>query len=262
MGAYNPPAVKTDIHSTERVPAWDAGTLRDPHGRDDKAVRVQAMFDAIARTYERVNAVVSLGQDGRWRRRAVRCADVRPGDVVLDVCCGTGDMIRTFAAGTAKPGLIVGVDFAEKMLACGRYPSGGPPIQLVRADAQRLPLPDASVDVVSCAFGVRNFQSLDAGLSELARVLRPGGRCVVLEFALPENAILRVGHRAYCDRVLPLVARWISGDRSGAYQYLPRSIRTFERRGAMVERLERTGLRSVTAIPLNLGSVAIYRGEK
>lgn len=220
------------------------------------------MFDAIAPTYERVNAVVSLGQDARWRRRTVALAGVRSGDVVLDVCCGTGDMIRAFAAGAPAPRFIVGLDFAANMLRAGVYAGLAAPMALVRGDALRLPLADASVDVVSCAFGVRNFQDLAAGLREFRRVLRPGGRAVILEFALPENALIRLGYRFYCERILPILAAWISRDRSGAYNYLPQSIRTFERRGAMLDRLHAAGFADVRAVPLNLGGVVIYRADR
>ncbi len=241
---------------------WDEQTLRDPHAREDKARRVRAMFDAIAHSYERVNRIVSLGQDARWRKRAVALAEPRPGEVVLDVCCGTGDMIRTFAR--TQPGLarIVGVDFAGRMLRGGRYDGLDVPVHLLRADGLRLPLRDACADIVSCAFGVRNFQDLDAGLREFARVLRPGGRCVILEFAMPESRLVRWGYRVYSDRVLPLLATWVSRDRTGAYRYLPRSIETFDRPDQMVRRLEGTGFEAVRAVPLNLGTVVIYAGRR
>lgn len=251
---------RTEVATSAQV--WDAPALRDPHAQADKATRVETMFDAIAPTYERVNAVVSLGQDARWRRRAVALAGVRSGDVVLDVCCGTGDMIRAFAAGAPAPRFIVGLDFAANMLRAGVYAGLAAPMALVRGDALRLPLAHASVDVVSCAFGVRNFQDLAAGLGEFRRVLRPGGRAVILEFALPENALIRLGYRFYCERILPILAAWISRDRSGAYKYLPQSIRTFERRGAMLDRLRAAGFADVCAVPLNLGGVVIYRADR
>lgn len=243
-------------------PVWDRDTLRDPHAQTDKATRVRSMFDAIAPTYERINRIVSLGRDAAWRQKVV--ADIGPGaaDVVLDVCCGTGDMIRAFADRTPPPKLIVGVDFAGRMLARGHYDGIRTPIQLLRADGLRIPLADETVDVISCAFGVRNFQDLHAGLCEMHRVLRPGGRVVILEFALPENVLLRWGYRVYCEKVLPRLATLISRDTTGAYRYLPNSIRTFERRGAMVERLEQAGFPRVTTKPLNFGGVVIYRAEK
>jgi demethylmenaquinone methyltransferase/2-methoxy-6-polyprenyl-1,4-benzoquinol methylase len=242
--------------------AWDRGTLRDPHAQQDKATRVRAMFDAIAPTYERVNRLISLGRDAPWRRRAVSATEVKTNDVALDICCGTGDMIRTFADHVPPPRLIIGVDFASRMLAHGRYDGLQTPIRLIRADGLCLPLADQTVDVVTCAFGVRNFQDLLAGLRETYRVLRPGGRVVILEFALPENRLLRWAYRVYCEKLLPLLAALFSRDRSGAYRYLPSSIRTFERRGAMVERLEHVGFTDVTATPLNFGGVVIYRGRK
>ena len=240
-------------------PIWDETRLRDPHAQADKAARVQAMFDEIAPTYERVNHVVSLGRDSAWRRRTVLAADVRDGDVILDLCCGTGDMLREFARGPARPGRLIGLDFAARMLAAGHYEGVSPQPRLIRADALRLPLADASVDVASCAFGVRNFQDLHGGLRELRRVLRRGGRAVILEFAAPESAPLRWACLAYCNHVLPRLASWLSRDRSGAYRYLPSSIRTFERRGAMVAALRAAGFDDVRTWTMNLGSVVLYR---
>jgi demethylmenaquinone methyltransferase/2-methoxy-6-polyprenyl-1,4-benzoquinol methylase len=242
-------------------PAWDERVLREPHRASDKAARVQAMFDAIAPTYEKVNTIVSLGQDARWRRRAVAVADVTQSDVVLDVCCGTGDMIRTFAAHEPAPRLILGLDFAEQMLARGRYDGVIAPILLLRGDALRLPLRDEAVDVISCAFGVRNFQDLHGGLCEMRRVLRPGGRVVILEFASPENRLIRWGYRLYSERLLPWIGQWISRDKVGAYRYLPRSIRTFAQRREMIEALKGAGFSEVTATTMNLGTVVVYRGD-
>lgn len=241
---------------------WDDDALRDPHARADKAARVETMFDAIAPTYERVNSIVSLGRDSAWRRRAIAAARITPDDIALDVCCGTGDMIRALAAHAPAPKQIVGVDFAADMLAGGRYDGCATPIQLIRGDGLRLPLVDRSVDVITCAFGVRNYQDLSGGLHEMFRVLRSGGRVVILEFALPENALLRWGYRVYCERILPRVGAVVSRDKTGAYRYLPSSIRTFERRGAMLARLGDAGFMNLTAEPLNLGGVVIYRGEK
>lgn len=248
--------------SPSRPLAWDQNTLRDPHGQIDKAARVREMFDAIAPTYERVNRVVSLRRDASWRRKAMIAAGAGATDVVLDVCCGTGDMIRVFAAQRPPPRLLIGVDFAGRMLAEGDYDGIATPVQLLRADGLRLPLDDETVDVVSCAFGVRNFQDLPAGLREMCRVLRPGGRAVILEFALPEKRLVRWGYRLYCEGILPRLATLFSRDRTGAYRYLPRSIRRFETWEAMADRLKGAGLANVTARPLNFGGVVIYRSEK
>lgn len=248
----------------DNVPAeqsvWDAERLRDPHAQPDKAARVESMFDAIAPTYERVNRLASLGMDARWRRRAIAAADLTGGEVVVDLCCGTGDMVRAFAGATPAPRVVLGLDFSAQMLSNGQYPPQPVPLQLFRADALRLPLADASADVISCAFGVRNFQDLPRGLAEMRRVLRPGGRVVILEFAAPENPLVRWGHNLYCDVLLPRLGQWLSRDRTGAYRYLPESIRTFARRGQMVEALRAAGFDDVRTFAMNLGSVIVYRG--
>jgi ubiquinone/menaquinone biosynthesis C-methylase UbiE len=177
--------------SRSKPVGWDQQTLTQPHERHDKATRVEAMFNAIAPTYERVNTLASFGQDARWRRRAVRSVQLSGGETILDVCCGTGDVIRTFAVNDPAPGRIIGLDFAREMLDSGRYAGITTPIELIHGDALNLPLGEQSVDVISCAFGVRNFQDLGRGLSEMWRVLRPGGKAVILEFTMPWNPLLR-----------------------------------------------------------------------
>jgi demethylmenaquinone methyltransferase/2-methoxy-6-polyprenyl-1,4-benzoquinol methylase len=300
--------------------AWDAAALGDPHAQHDKAARVQAMFDAIAPAYERFNTVATFGRDAAWRRAAVAAADVRRGDTVLDLCCGTGDMLRAFAQHT-QAALLIGVDFAANMLVHAHFRKGdrlalprqaapgttrvplmsaesgcrtrentmprcreGAPARsqsplspdcqaahphkpartfhLIRADALRLPLADASVDVISCTFGVRNFQDLGLGLSEMFRVARPGARVVILEFATPEHCILRWVYRLYCDAVLPCVGALLSRDRTGAYRYLPRSIDTFAPASALSASLKAAGFRAVTRRTLNFGGVVLHRGTK
>lgn len=241
-------------------PAWDSASLRAPHAQPDKARRVEHMFDVVAPQYERVNTVASFGRDAAWRRRAVAAAEVRPTDIVLDLCCGTGDMLRTFAAASPQPARLIGLDFSAEMLRHGAYPGLRVPLTLLRGDAQRIPLADASVDVITCAFGVRNLADLDAGLREIARVARPGGRIVILEFASPENRLLRWAAHAYCNHVLPRVAAVLSRERVGAYRYLARSIQTFETTSSMQRRLMDAGFASVTATTMHLGGVALYRG--
>jgi demethylmenaquinone methyltransferase/2-methoxy-6-polyprenyl-1,4-benzoquinol methylase len=245
-------------------PAWDAAALADPHQQPDKARRVEGMFNAIAGTYECVNRFASLGQDTGWRRRAIAMAELRQGEIALDICCGTGDMVRLLAQHHPRPKLVLGIDFAANMLAHGRYDAlanDAAPHHLLRGDGQRLPLRDASVDLTTCAFGVRNFQHLPAGLREMRRVLRPGGRAVILEFASPKNTVIRWGYRLYTERVLPRMAEWLSRDRSGAYRYLQRSIEAFARPGEMIDALLAAGFERVRRRALNLGSVMIYRAD-
>ncbi len=220
------------------------------------------MFDAIAPTYEWVNTVASFGRDAQWRRRTVAAADVRPEDVVLDVCCGTGDMVRAFAQTKPTPRLIIGLDFSTRMLKRGHFNGVQTQVRVIRGDALRMPLAPETADVISCVFGVRNFRDLQAGLAEMYRVARPGARVVILEFATPGNRALRWVYQVYCDHMLPLAAGVLSRERMGAYRYLARSIRTFETTLTMTRRLEDAGLRDVTARRMNLGGVVLYRGVK
>lgn len=243
---------------------WDEDALRNPHARSDKAARVEAMFDAIAPTYERVNRLASFGRDAVWRRELVRTMRVSATDVALDVACGTGDVIRALAGQTPPPARIIGADFSAGMLAGGDYSGLKIPVHLIRADALRLPLQNGVVDVLTCAFGVRNFQDVDAGLSEFARVLRPGGRVGILEFATPSNRLLAWANRVYCNVVLPRLGALIARDhdRSGAYRYLPRSIQTFDTPPIMCRRLTDAGFVEVRCRTMNLGGVALYTGVR
>ncbi len=235
--------------------AWDAGTLRNPHGQPDKAERVRRMFDAIAPTYERVNRVTSAGRDRVWRRRAVALAAVRADDRVLDLACGTGDLAREILS--AGPESVVGADFAEQML---QFAAARPCARLTwcRADAHRLPFADGAFSIVTCAFGVRNFQELGRGLSEMRRVLRPGGRAVIIEFGMPRGRLLRSAYQFYFEHVLPRVAGLISRDRTGAYQYLPRSVETFLDRDGMCTALRAAGFSTAEAHSMTLGVTEIY----
>lgn len=236
---------------------WDDGRLADPHAQPDKADRVRRMFDAIAPTYELVNTLASGARDAGWRREMVRLADVRADDVLLDVACGTGDVARAFAAADVRPERILGLDFSSAMLerAASRGVSGG---AFVQADALRLPVADAGVSIVSCAFGVRNFTDLRAGLAEMARVLRPGGRAVILEFTVPRNRLFRWMYFFYANRLMPLLATWISRDRTGAYRYLPRSVLSFPSTAEVVAAFQSVGFGEVGVHPLTCGIVAVY----
>lgn len=234
---------------------WDAERLTDPHGQADKAVRVRAMFDAIAPTYERVNRILSLGMDARWRRRAMGLAGTSQADRVLDVACGTGDFARTFAR--HSPRLVVGCDFAERMLSLAASRDGRA-IRWCRADAMTLPFADQSFSLVGCAFGVRNFQDLAAGLREFHRVLSPGGRAVILEFSMPRLGILGRLYRAYFDRVLPGLATLLSRDRSGAYHYLPKSVSSFVDAAGVSHALRAAGFERVECRRQTIGVVTVF----
>ncbi len=228
-----------------------------------KAARVRAMFDRIAGAYSLVNTLVSFGRDKHWRREAVRLAKVRHGDELLDVCCGPGELADAFAAARPAPARITACDFSEGMLdaARRRQRRRARPIQLVLADAADLPFSDASFDIVSCGFGLRNLADAAAGLAEFHRVLRPGGRLVLLEFAMPPARLPRAIYRLYFLHVLPAVAGLVSGDWQ-AYRYLPRSVLSFPDRAGIVASLRQAGFTVVDVFPLTRGIVSVYRARK
>jgi demethylmenaquinone methyltransferase/2-methoxy-6-polyprenyl-1,4-benzoquinol methylase len=242
---------------------WSSADLAgNPHAAADKASRVRAMFSAIAPRYDLNNRLHSFGRDQAWRRAAVRLARLRPGDTVLDAACGTGDLAEAFArAGAAS---VTGVDFAEPMLALARAKSGrrrrrgrgreAAPAPLYRqADVMDLPFEDQSFDVVSIAFGIRNVAEPAAAAAEFRRVLRPGGRLVVLEFSRPANPVLRRLNHLYCEHVMPVTATLLSGDRTGAYRYLPRSVATFAEPEALAGILGGAGFGDIIQHPLTFG---------
>ncbi len=244
---------------TMEQPAWTADLLEKPHLVPDKAKRIRRMFNGIARRYELVNRLFSGGRDATWRRQAVRLARVRPDDVVLDVACGTGDFARAFLAGGA--GMVVGCDFAHQMLLLAAS-RDRPNLYWCEADAQNLPFRDGSFSITSCAFGVRNFTDLDLGLSEMHRVLVPRGQCVILEFTRPHHRLVRSLYEFYAGRFMPWAATLVSGDRTGAYRYLPRSVVSFPDAEQMGKRLRQAGFVETRAVPLTWGAVTIYLARR
>lgn len=253
------------------APAWsDEDLATNPHARADKARRVQQMFDAIAESYDINNRLHSMWQDQRWRRKAVRLCDPKPSETVVDVACGTGDLAMAFDTAGAKR--VVGVDFTHAMLQVARRKAqhgrrdksdtAKTPIAYADGDAMRLPLADACCDVVSIAFGIRNVAVPATAIHEFARVLRPGGRLCILEFSLPTNPIMRGLYNFYFKKIMPRTATLISGDRSGAYKYLPQSVNTFLGRQQMVAMMEDAGFEPVEQHPLTFGIAVIYVGRK
>jgi demethylmenaquinone methyltransferase/2-methoxy-6-polyprenyl-1,4-benzoquinol methylase len=245
--------------------AWTDRELADPHAVGDKARRVRSMFTAIAPRYDLNNHLHSLGRDQVWRRLAVKAAVVQPGDVVLDVACGTGDLAMAFRR--AGAGRVLGVDFTFGMLRVAQAKAlsasiKGDALAYQAGDAMRLPVADASVDVVSIAFGIRNVDDPVAAVGEFCRVLRPGGRLVILEFGRPTNLVVRGFYNVYFKHVMPRTAAIIARDRSGAYRYLPRSVTTFLDREAMVRVIGSTGFVDTAVRSLTLGVAAIYSARK
>jgi demethylmenaquinone methyltransferase/2-methoxy-6-polyprenyl-1,4-benzoquinol methylase len=253
---------------------WDDKLLANPHAVADKRRRVQRMFAAIAPSYDINNRLHSLWMDQRWRRRAVKLAQLRFTDRVVDVACGTGDLTLTFLRELqfVYPERrwpdqlntnVLGIDFTFEMLPIARLKSGKEPFEhplYVNGDAQSLPLPDTSADVVSIAFGIRNVQDPARALREFRRVLRPGGRVIVLEFSLPTNPILRALYNFYFRKILPRTATFISGDKTGAYKYLPESVNTFIGREQMIAMMRDAGFERVEQFPMTFGVCVCYRG--
>jgi len=239
------------IDAVNENPVWTSDLLHSPHEAADKAPRVRRMFNAIAPRYELVNTLFSAGRYAYWRRKAVQLSYGSVSDEVLDIACGTGDFARAFAQ--AGPRRVVGCDFAHAMLMRA---VGG--MKWVEADALRLPFEDGSFTIASCAFGIRNFADFDAGLREMHRVLRSGGRAIILEFMRPTNAVIRRVYEFFSNRVMPVAATWVSGDRSGAYRYFPRSVVTFLDADQMCARLQAAGFVQTTATSLTWGVVKVY----
>lgn len=249
--------------------AWTDELLRNPHAAADKRTRVQKMFAAIAPSYDLNNRLHSLWMDQSWRRIAVKLANLKATDRVVDVACGTGDLTLAFQtklaqitgrAGASSPrAAVLGIDFTYEMLPIAGAKSYSS-ISYINGDALSLPLPNQSADVISIAFGIRNVSDPAAAIHEFARVLRPGGRLIILEFSLPTNPILRGLYNFYFRKILPRTATLISGDKTGAYKYLPESVNTFISRDTMQEMMRDAGFGQVEAFPLTFGICICYRG--
>jgi demethylmenaquinone methyltransferase / 2-methoxy-6-polyprenyl-1,4-benzoquinol methylase len=213
---------------------------------------VRRMFDAIAPVYDSMNRVMTVGLDLRWRRLAAEAA-VRPGDRVLDACCGTGDLAL---ADARAGGRVTGVDFSERMLERARRKSSE--IEWVRGDALALPFAAGEFDATTVGFGIRNLADLEAGVAELRRVLRPGGRLAVLEIVRPRG-VLRHFYGIWFDRVVPLVGKLLPG--GGAYTYLPASVRRFPGAEELAEVIRAAGFGDVRYRLFAGGIVALHVAE-
>ncbi len=224
--------------------------------------RISAMFDDIAPRYDFLNHLLSAGIDRRWRRRAIRSLALTGRERVLDLCTGTGDL--AIAAHRAGARHVLGVDFSPAMLRLGRAKLRrrglDSRIALVRADASRVPVASASVDAVTIAFGIRNVEDRRAACGEALRVLKPGGRLAILEFAMPTAPLFRRLYLSYFRHVLPRIGRWVSGHAT-AYAYLPASVDAFQP-GPFMELLHESGFADVRADPMTFSSVFLYTAKR
>jgi demethylmenaquinone methyltransferase/2-methoxy-6-polyprenyl-1,4-benzoquinol methylase len=221
------------------------------------------MFDRIAGLYDRMNTVMTAGLHHQWRRRAADLAALVPGQRALDVATGTGDLAFELAARVAPGGEVVGSDFSERMLELARTKAGSrsdrtTPVRFEPANAMSLPYRDDEFDAATVGFGARNFSDLPQGLREMTRVVRPGGRVVILEITTPRKPPLSTFFRLWFDRLVPALGR-LAGDAS-AYSYLPNSVRRFPGPEELAATMSRSGLRSIRYVLTAGGIIALHVG--
>jgi demethylmenaquinone methyltransferase/2-methoxy-6-polyprenyl-1,4-benzoquinol methylase len=238
----------------------DFGYQRVPEG--EKRSRVGEVFDRVAPRYDLMNDLMSLGLHRLWKAFAVGVARLRPGEKVLDVASGSGDLARAFARRVGPTGEVWATDINRSMLARGRdrLLDAGCLVPAVQCDAERLPFPPASFDCVSVGFGLRNMTRKEAALAEMARVLKPGGRLLVLEFSKVWKP-LEKPYDLYSFRLLPWLGQKIAGD-AAAYRYLAESIRMHPDQAELAAMMERAGLAAVEYFNLSAGVAAVHRGVK
>ena len=228
-----------------------------------KKKQVAEMFDNISAKYDFLNHVLSFQVDKYWRRKTIKLLKKYPHEIILDVATGTADF--AIAARKANPQKVVGIDISEGMLEVGRVKIEKKKlsrmIELQVADSENLPFNDAAFDVAVAGFGVRNFESLEKGLAEVKRVLKKGGRFFILEFSKPESGLFRFFYQFYFKRILPLIGRIVSKDKS-AYTYLHDSVGAFPSGKEFEKIMEQTGYCNIESIPLTFGIATIYVGQK
>ncbi|HZV88154.1 MAG TPA: bifunctional demethylmenaquinone methyltransferase/2-methoxy-6-polyprenyl-1,4-benzoquinol methylase UbiE [Candidatus Binatus sp.] len=242
------------------------------HTEADASRKVREMFTQIAPSYDALNHLLSLQLDRLWRARVARRLRpilVNPNALVLDLCCGTGDLALALRkSGKAR---IIGADFAHTMLVRARAKSilgsshsgmpAPPPLPLAEADALRLPFADSSFDLVTTAFGFRNLANYESGLREIHRVLKPGGTIAILEFTEPPDGLLGDLYRWYFRTVLPRIGGWLSGDPT-AYTYLPKSVSRFFRPPELASLMSAVGYQSVSFKSWTFGTVALHTAQR
>jgi demethylmenaquinone methyltransferase/2-methoxy-6-polyprenyl-1,4-benzoquinol methylase len=246
---------------------------------EQRAAKVNALFGTIARRYDLINDVQSFGMHRHWKRRVVSLAKANPGDRALDVCCGTGDLAFALAAQGAET---TGLDFSAPMLAVAtakvqslksKVPSPEPggrsgtphpaprTLHFVHGDAMQLPFPDESFDIVTIGYGLRNLARWETGLAEMARVARPGGRLLVLDFGKPDNALWRAIYFGYLRLIVPVFGR-LFARRADAYAYILESLRHYPAQRGVEAKMRDLGLKNVRVINFLGGAMSVNLGEK
>ncbi|HTO16911.1 MAG TPA: bifunctional demethylmenaquinone methyltransferase/2-methoxy-6-polyprenyl-1,4-benzoquinol methylase UbiE [Edaphocola sp.] len=234
-----------------------------PESQAGKKQQVAEMFDRISERYDLLNHLLSLNIDKKWRKKAIQSLTPIQPKVILDVATGTGDLAIT--ALNLNPESIIGVDISKGMLEKGKIKIKekglDQKIELQYGDSEQLPFEASFFDAVTCAYGVRNFANLEKGLSEMSRVLRPGGRLAILEFSKPKNFLVKPLFKFYFKFILPTIGKLISKD-NGAYTYLPESVEAFPEGKEFVKILNRNGFSLAKANPLSFGITTLYTAEK
>jgi demethylmenaquinone methyltransferase/2-methoxy-6-polyprenyl-1,4-benzoquinol methylase len=238
-------------------------TVKPYSEEGSKKEQVEQMFDNISGQYDSLNHILSMGIDKGWRKKAVREVMAVKPNRVLDVATGTGDQaIALCRAGVDR---VTGLDLSRGMLDVGiekiRRLQWSDRIEMMQGDSENLPFENNTFDAITVSFGVRNFENLDQGLQEMARVLKPGGKMVILEFSKPRGWVIAPIFRLYSNHILPRVGSWISKDKS-AYTYLPESVEAFPSDELFLQHLRATGLESCTQHRLTFGIASIYTGIK
>jgi demethylmenaquinone methyltransferase/2-methoxy-6-polyprenyl-1,4-benzoquinol methylase len=228
---------------------------------EERARLVQEMFDRIASRYELLNTLMTAGLHRIWNNKAVEATGLREGGRALDLACGTGSLTRDLAKKTGLTGYVLGVDFSREMLRAAQA-RPAPNVEYRLGDATNLTdVSDSLFDAATIAYGARNIPDLDALFSEMARVVRPGGRVVCLEIARPKGRLSATFYRLWFDRVVPRLGALVSGD-AWAYSYLPESVKEFVAPGELAEIMERNGLQNVTWRRLSGGIITLHAGTR
>ena len=238
-------------------------TINDNRQSPDFAGQVNRMFDRVAGRYDALNSLMTAGLHHRWRERAAAQAALGPGDSALDICCGTGDLALELSRLVTPGGHVVGCDFSEPMLDLAREKAedqGAAGVRFEWADALELPYDGERFDAVSVGFGVRNLADLDRGLREMARILKPGGRAVILEITQPTRPPLSLFYSLWFDRIVPLLGTFSSDPE--AYSYLPESVRSFPSPRGLAEKMDAAGFEAIRYTVLAGGIIAIHSGVR